>query len=484
MSVKTYGNFINGEWIDSPTGRTFSVHNPAHRNELIARFQSSEPSDVRRAIDAAEAALDGWGKLPAPKRASFLKKAADILARRRDEAATLLTREEGKPITEARGEIDRGIGLLEFYAGQGFLLNGETYPSSAEGRFLYTMRAPLGVVALITPWNFPSAIPIWKAAPALLCGNTIVMKPASLAPASAALLAEVFCEAGLPAGVFNLVTGGGREVGDPLILDPRVKCISFTGSVDIGRQIMEKAGPRFIRIGLEMGGKNPFIIMDDADLDRAVADTVVGAFWSCGHKCTATSRVLVMESIYDAFVEKLVKRVAELKIGDGINPDTQICPVIDEKQLKSVLRYVDIGRNEGAKLAIGGQRLTGGIFDEGWYVSPAVFVDVTPSMRIAQEEIFGPVLSVIKVCSFDEAIAVSNNVEFGLSAGIATRSLARSMEFARRIDAGLLHVNSPTAGVELQLPFGGCKNSTSGYREMGKAAIDFYSIIKTVYVDG
>jgi acyl-CoA reductase-like NAD-dependent aldehyde dehydrogenase len=484
MSAKTYSNFIAGQWVASATGKTFEVHNPAHKSEVVAQFQASDASDVRKAVDAATAAFDGWSRTPAPKRASQLRKAAEILARRRDEAATILTREEGKQLAESRGEVDRGVALLEYYAGQGAAITGETYPSFMEGRFLYTMRVPLGPVALVTPWNFPSAIPIWKTAPALVCGNTVVLKPASLAPTSAAIMTECLAEAGLPAGVLNFVTGGGRDVGDPLLCDPRIKAISFTGSVETGRGIVKKVAERLVRIGLEMGGKNPLVVAEDADLDRAVNDAVVGAFWACGHKCTATSRVIVPASIHDAFVEKLVRRTAELKVGDGLSPETQICPAVDEGQLNTILKYIEIGKNEGARLAVGGQRLKGGIYDEGWYVSPAVFTDVTPKMRIAQEEIFGPVISVIKVKDFNEAMAVANDATMGLAASICTKSLATSMEFSRRIEAGVVHVNSPTAGLELQVPFGGMKDSSSGHREMGRSAIDFYTMTKTVYVDG
>lgn len=480
---QTFSNYINGQWVPSHTAKTFTVYNPAHHREAVATFQDSDAADMKTAVDAAAAAYKSWSRTPAPKRAGILRKAGELLAKRREEAATLLTREEGKPIGESRGEIDRGVGLLDFYAGQGALLNGETFPSTVDGRFLYTMRVPLGPVGLITPWNFPSAIPIWKAAPALVCGNTVVLKPAEQAPASAVLVAEVLHEAGLPPGVFNLVTGSA-PAGQALVADERIRAISFTGSVEVGRAIMRKAGERLIRIGLEMGGKNPYIVLEDADLDRAVEDTITGAFGAAGHKCTASSRALVVEKIYDAFVEKLVERTSELRIGDGLDAQTQVCPMLDETLLNKTLQYIEIGTREGAKLRVGGQRMTGGGFDEGWYVSPAVFTGVTREMRIAREEIFGPVVAVMKVKDFDEAIEIANDVEYGLAAGIATRSLGKSLEFARRIDAGLIHVNNPTAGVELQLPFGGLKNSTSGYREMGKSALDFYSQIKTVYVDG
>jgi len=480
----TFGNLINGQWIPSITGNTFDVQNPARKDEIVSTFPASSAQDVKQAIDAAEAAFPAWSRLTPHRRGTYLARAAQLLAQRRDQAATTLVREEGKPITEARGEVDRSIALLEFYAGQASLLGGQTFPSAMDGRFLYTVRAPLGIVALITPWNFPSAIPVWKLAPALLCGNTVVLKPASLAPTSAAIVAQCLVEAGLPAGVLNLVTGGGRDVGDPLINDPRIRAISFTGSYEIGRSIIRRTADRLIRVGLEMGGKNPHIVMDDADLDRAVNDIVIGAFWSSGHKCTACSRAIVLESVCDAFVARLLKRVADIRVGDPLLPETQVGPVIDEKQLASILQYIQIGQSEGARLAAGGKRLAGGIYDAGHFISPAVFTDVTPTMRIAREEIFGPVLAVMKARNLDEAVGIANDVDFGLSAGIATRSIATAMDFVRRIDAGVIHVNNPTAGLEYQLPFGGCKASSSGYREMGTTALDFYSLVKTVYVDG
>lgn len=481
---KVYGNFIAGEWTGASTGKTFADLNPAHKEEIIAEFQASGPEDVKRAIDAASEALTDWRGRPAPERAEHLRKAAGILRGRLDEAAEVLTREEGKTLREARGEVGRSVALFEFYAGQGRLLAGETFPSEKPGALLFTMRAPLGVVALITPWNFPSAVAAWKTAPALLCGNTVVLKPSSLAPCSAAIVAEVLDEAGLPAGVFNLVTGGGAALGDALTGDERVRAVSFTGSREVGKAIIAKTAGRLIRVGLEMGGKNPVIVMDDADIDRAVEITVAGAFWSAGHKCTATSRAIVLQSVHDEFVERLVKRASSLRVGDGMDPETEICPVIDEGQLHTILEYIEIGKSEGARLLVGGERLTGGVYDDGWYVSPAVFADVKPDMRIAQEEIFGPVVGVIEVKDFDEAVRVANGVEYGLAASIVTKSLGAALEFARRIEAGVVHVNSPTAGLEIQLPFGGVKDSTSGHREMGRSALEFYSQWKTVYVEG
>ncbi|HEV8605144.1 MAG TPA: aldehyde dehydrogenase family protein [Tepidisphaeraceae bacterium] len=481
--TKTYTNYINGQWTPGVSARTFPIHNPAHRSEIVGQCQASNAVDVEHAIDAASAAFDKWSATPAPKRGSYLKSAAQLLQKRRDEAATLLVKEEGKIIAEAKGEIDRAIGLLDFYANQYSLLSGTTIPSFMDNRFLYTLRVPLGPVALISPWNFPSAIPIWKSAPALLCGNTIILKPAEQAPLSALLIAEIFHEAGLPPGVFNLLTGDGPSVGEPLTSDPRIKAISFTGSLEVGKSIAKKCADRLIRVGLEMGGKNPHIVLEDADLDRATTDLTVGAFWAAGHKCTAASRAILLEPIHDTLLDKLVKRTAELRVGDGLDPNTQIPPMLDENFFKQSLDAIATAQKEGAKLLVGGKRLTGGIYDDGFYLSPAILSNVTPTMRIANEETFGPVLTVIKAKDFDDAIKIANQSHFGLSAGLSTKNLSRSLEFARRLESGVIHINNPTAGLELQAPFGGCKMSTSGHREMGSAAIDFYSQLKTVYMD-
>src|SRR3954465_2321690 len=370
---KTYTNYINGQWTSGVSGKTLPIHNPAHRSEIVANVQASNAVDVEHALDAAEKAFENWSRTPAPKRGSYLKKASELLAKRRDEAATLLVKEEGKIIAEARGEIDRSIGLLDFYAHQYSLLSGSTIPSTMDNRFLYTIRVPLGPVALITPWNFPSAIPIWKSAPALLCGNTVILKPAEQAPPPALMLAEILHEAGLPPGVFNLLTGDGENVGIPLTSDPRVKAISFTGSVEVGKAILRKGADRLIRIGLEMGGKNPHVVLDDADLDRATTDITVGAFWAAGHKCTAASRAILVEPIHDALLDKLVKRTADLKVGDGLDPNTQIPPMLDERFFKQSLDAIALAQKEGAKLLAGGKRLTGGpggVYDDGFYLSP------------------------------------------------------------------------------------------------------------------
>jgi alpha-ketoglutaric semialdehyde dehydrogenase len=317
----------------------------------------------------------------------------------------------------------------------------------------------------------------------LLCGNTVILKPAEQAPLSALILAEILHEAGLPPGVFNLLTGDGENVGIPLTSDPRIKAISFTGSVEVGKAIMRKCADRLIRIGLEMGGKNPHVVLEDADLDRATTDITVGAFWAAGHKCTAASRAIIVEPIHDALLDKLVKRTADLKVGDGLDPNTQIPPMLDERFFKQSLDAIATAQKEGAKLLVGGKRLSGGIYDDGFYLSPAILSNVTPNMRIAKEEVFGPVLSVIKAKDFDDAVKIANSVEFGLSAGLSTKNLQRSLEFARRLESGVIHINNPTAGLELQAPFGGVKLSTSGHREMGAAAIEFYSQLKTIYMD-
>ena len=483
MALRELMNYINGEWTPSSSGKTFPDVNPANTDDVIGTFQDSEPEDVCSAIDAAERALPSWQQTPSAQRAEYLKRAGSILKARLEQVSAALTREEGKTLSESRGEVQRSVQIFEFYAGQGLLLTGETFPSENPNTFVYTKRCPLGVVALITPWNFPSAIPVWKLAPALLCGNTVVLKPSSPAPWSSQLLAEIMHEAELPPGVLNMVTGQGRKLSNALIADPRVKGISFTGSCPVGKAILRQAAERGIRVGLEMGGKNPIIVDEDADIDLAVDLAVKGAMWSAGEKCTATSRAIIPDTIHDEFVRRLIDRVDALRVGDGMDSDTEVCPVIDHRQMDNILDYIRIGRGEGAKLACGGKRLTAGSYDKGFFIQPTVFVDVKPDMRIAQEEIFGPVLSIIRVPSFEQAIVVANNIRYGLSASLVTRNIGKVMAFVDRIETGVIHINSTTSGLEVQAPFGGMKDSTSGYREMGKTAIDFYSQWKTIYLD-
>jgi aldehyde dehydrogenase (NAD+) len=402
---------------------------------------------------------------------------------RRQELAEALTREEGKTIAESRGEIQRAINVIEFFAGEARRMTGETIPSELPNNFCYTVKQPIGPVAIITPWNFPIAIPIWKIAPALVSGNTIVFKPASLTPLTASLIVEIFDECGLPPGVLNLVYGGGREVGDTIVRHPAILAVSFTGSNDVGVALYGAAAARGIKCQCEMGGKNPIVVLADADLDLAVESTVQGAFGSTGQRCTATSRAVVVESIANEFLERLEARTASLVVGNGLNPATNVGPSVDESQLDTVLSYVQAGKEDGAQLVRGGDRLRDDGRDRGFFVSPAIFDRVDANMRIAQEEIFGPVLSLIRVPDASNALSVANGVRFGLSASVYTNDVAAMFRFVDRLDAGIIHVNSPTVGGEAHIPFGGMKATGVGLREMGRVAIDFYTELKVVYVD-
>lgn len=475
-------NYINGRWVDTAAGKHLQNVNPSNTDHVIHEFADSQPADVTAAIDAAQAAFPAWSAMPAQKRGAILLKAADALQRRFQEATEALSREMGKPIRESRGEVGRSVDLLRYYAGAGWRLAGSYFNSDTPGESIYTVPVPLGVVTLITPWNFPSAIPVWKMAPALVTGNTVVLKPAQPAPTSSIIIAECLHEAGLPHGVLNVVCGRGRTLSDALVTDPRVRAVSFTGSCGVGNALYKKAATPQRRVGLEMGGKNPLLVMDDADLDLAVRLAIQGAMASAGQKCTATSRAIVHEKVLAEYSKKLIDAVRALKIGDPLDEATDIGPVVNEEQLNTVLDYVRIGKDEDrATLAIGGQRL-GGAFAKGCYVSPAVFTDVEPQMRIAQEEIFGPVLAVMAAKDFDHAMDIANDVAFGLSAAICTRSLSLADQFVRRIQAGLVHINNPTAGAQVHVPFGGSKASSSGHREMGTGGLDFFTTVKTVYL--
>jgi aldehyde dehydrogenase (NAD+) len=434
------------------------------------------------AAEAASAAFPAWAALPAPARGAFLFEAARILDARFEELAAEMTREEGKTLPEARGEVRRSINILRYFGGEGARLPGLLAPSERDRVFAFAIRKPLGVVGLVTPWNFPSAIPAWKLAPALVAGNTVILKPASAAPLSSWRIVEALVEAGVPDGVVNYVAGPGADLAEALVNGRGMKAISFTGSCGVGARLHDRAVARRLRVQLEMGGKNPTVVLAGADLERAVADTVAGAFASTGQKCTATSRVIVEAPVYDAFVDRLVDRTRALRVGDGMVPSTDIGPAIDLPQLETVLSYVERGQREGARLVCGGRRLTEPPFEHGFFVEPAVFVDVSEPMAIAQEEIFGPVLAVMKAPDFDEAVRIANGVAFGLSASIQTRDLSRAFEFISRIEAGLVTVNLPSAGVEYQLPFGGTKDSSVGPKEQGPHALDFYTDWKTVYL--
>lgn len=482
--MKTYGNFINGEWTKPATDRYFQNVNPADTSDVIAQFAESGVEELDAAVKAARAAMPAWRALTGAQRGAFLHKAANVLERRLDEVAAALTREEGKMLFESKGETNRGVVILRYYAAEGMRSVGEVLPSAMNAKtMVFTTRVPVGVVGLITPWNFPVAIPLWKAAPALIYGNTVVLKPAALAPLTASLIAECFAEAGLPPGVFNVVHGAGGKVGQALVDHPHVNAISFTGSCDVGKRIAQRCSARGAKYQLEMGGKNPIICLEDADLNQAVDFTISGAMRSAGHKCTATSRAIVVESVAGEFTRRLVERVKTLKIGPGTDADAYFGPVVSESQMNTILEYIEKGKKEGAKLLCGGERLKGGVYDKGWYVAPTVFGDVKSKMTIAQEEIFGPVLAIIAVKDFDEAVKVANDVQFGLSASLFTRNLNRALDYVEQIEAGLIRVNGETAGVEPQAPFGGVKASSSYSREQGQAAREFFTQIKTVYLD-
>ncbi len=480
--MQSLKNFIGGEWRESRGGRVPDV-NPADVSDVLAEAPSSTSAEAAEACDAAARAFEGWRQTPAPVRGQILFKVQRRMEERRQELADALTREEGKTLAESRGEIQRAINVVEFFAGEARRMTGETIPSELPHNFCYTVKQPMGPVGIITPWNFPIAIPIWKMAPALVCGNSVVFKPATLTPLTASLLARIFEESGLPPGVLNVVFGGGREVGDTIVRHPAIQGVSFTGSNDVGVGLYGAAAARGIKCQCEMGGKNPIVILGDADLDLAVESTVQGAFGSTGQRCTATSRAVVVDAVADEFVERLEARTASLVVGNGLDAKTNVGPSVDERQMETVLSYVETGRREGARLLRGGDRLKDGGLDRGYFVAPAIFDRVDAGMRIAQEEIFGPVLSVIRVPDTAEALKVANGVRFGLSASVYTSDVASMFRFVDRLDAGIIHVNSPTVGGEAHIPFGGMKATGVGLREMGRVAIDFYTELKVVYVD-
>jgi 2,5-dioxopentanoate dehydrogenase len=477
--MQQYKNLIDGEWVDSSDGKTFENRNPAQLDDILGEFPLATKADVERAIDAAAAALPAWGNLPGPARGAILDKASRILEARMDEIATVLTREEGKTLTEAKGEVTRARDIFRYYAGEGWRAGGNVLPSNTGGELLYTRREPLGVVALVTPWNFPIAIPAWKMAPALAYGNTVVFKPASFAPQTAMLLVEVLVEAGLPKGVVNFVTGSGRTVGDTLVGSPKVHGVSFTGSVSVGTGIYEKAIKNLTRVQLEMGGKNPTIVLKDANIDTAVKMVVAGGFGLTGQACTATSRVIVEDAIANDFAAALTQAARSLKVGNGLEAGVQMGPAVSEDQLQTDLEYIGVGQKEGAKLLVGGSQAG----DGGYYVQPTVFDHVETQMRIAQEEIFGPVIGIIRASDFEDALTKANGIGFGLSAAVVTNDLQKAFQFANRIDAGVVKINEPTTGLALQAPFGGFKHSSANtFKEQGQAAIEFYTRTKTIYV--
>lgn len=481
--MDNYRNFINGKWVESSSAKTVENVNPADTSDVIGMNRQATREEARAAVEAAANAFHGWRSTPAPARGKIVAKAARLMEEAKEELAQILTREEGKTLSESRGEVQRSINVAEFCAGESRRMNGETIFSELPSNFVYTIKQPLGVVACVTPWNFPVAIPTWKISPALVAGNSVVFKPATITPATAVRIVEIFEAAGIPPGVLNLILGSGSEAGDEIIGHPAVKAVSFTGSNPVGIRMYEQVSRRGAKCQCEMGGKNPVVVLEDADMELAVENTAQGAFGSSGQRCTATSRAVVVEQVADEFVERIAKRAQSMRIGRGDDPQTEMGPSVDEGQFKTVLEYLNIGREDGATLICGGERATGDGLDKGYFVKPTVFDHVTSDMRIAREEIFGPVLSILRVKDFDEAMQVANDTEFGLSSSIFTNDAARIFRFVDEIETGMTHINSPTTGGEAHIPFGGIKGTGIGDREQGSTALDFYTELKVVYID-
>ncbi len=480
---KVFKNFINGEWVESKSGRTYENINPANTDEVVGVFQKSNADDVKDAIDAASEAYRSWRLVPAPKRGEILFRAAQRLLAEKEELSKDMTREMGKVLDETRGDVQEAIDMSFYMAGEGRRLFGHTTPSEMNKKFNMTIRQPLGVCTFITPWNFPMAIPSWKSMPAMVAGNTVVIKPATDTPLSVVNFARVLQEEGVPPGVFNVVTGSGGELGDPLIHDDRVRVVSFTGSTEVGRKISEACAPGFKHTCLEMGGKNVQIVMDDAKLELAVEGALWGAFGTTGQRCTATSRIVCHKDVVEKFTKMMVEKAKALKVGNGLYPDVQMGPHINEGQLNTVLEYIEIGKNEGAKMECGGERLTGGDYDKGWFVQPTIFSGVDQNMRIWKEEIFGPVLSILTCDNLDDAIEKANDTIYGLSASIYTQDINNAYTAMRDVYTGIFYVNAPTIGAETHLPFGGTKETGNGHREAAMAALDVFTEWKSVYVD-
>jgi acyl-CoA reductase-like NAD-dependent aldehyde dehydrogenase len=483
VAPKHYKNYIHGEWQEARGGKALENRNPANTDELIGMFAASSEEDVNLAVDSAAEAYKHWRLTPAPRRAEILYRAAELLVRRKDDFARDMTREMGKILTEARGDVQEAIDMTYYMAGEGRRQFGVTTPSELPNKFAMTVRAPIGVAGMVTPWNFPMAIPSWKITPALICGNTVVIKPAEDTPLSAYSFVQALDEAGLPRGVINIVMGDGPSAGAPLVSHPGVSLVSFTGSSEVGRLVSQACAPSFKKCSLEMGGKNIIIVMDDANLDLAIDGAVWGGFGTSGQRCTAASRIAVHKKVYGDFVERFVERVRALRVGDGLDPTTDMGPVINEAALNKIMEYVGIARNEGAKLACGGHRLDNGALAKGWFHEPTVFVDCDSKMRISCEEVFGPVVAVIPFDSFGQGIDIANSSNYGLSASIYTRDVNKAFKAMRELETGIVYVNAPTIGAETHLPFGGTKQTGNGHREAATAALDFFSEWKTLYID-
>jgi len=482
-NVTEYKNFINGQWLASKSGQTYENRNPANTDQIIGLFQQSVAEDATAAIEAASEAYQKWRLVPAPKRGEILYNVAKRLFDNKEALSSDMTREMGKVIKETRGDVQEAIDMTFYMAGEGRRLFGITTPSELANKFNMTIRQPLGVCTFIAPWNFPMAIPAWKMMPALICGNTIVIKPSEHTPLSVVNLMKACHEEGVPAGVINMVTGDGPVLGPSLINDPRVKIVSFTGSTRTGRIVSEACAKNFKHACLEMGGKNVEIVMDDANLELAVDGALWGAFGTTGQRCTATSRIVCHKDVIEKFTSMIVERAKKLKVGNGLDEAIDMGPIINQKQLDNVLKYIEIGKSEGAKLQTGGERMTGGEYDKGYFVQPTVFSDVTTDMRIWKEEIFGPVLSIVSCSSLAEAINLANDTVYGLSASIYTQDINSAYTAMRDINTGIFYVNAPTIGAETHLPFGGTKETGNGHREAGTAALDVFSEWKSIYVD-
>ena len=482
MFVSTHRNLIGDEWVAAKSGATFKSFNPANHDEVIGEFAASGPADVDAAVAAARAAFPAWSLMPAPKRGEILFKVARLLAEHKEELSRLMTREMGKVLAEARGDVQEAIDVAYYMAGEGRRMFGQTVPSEMPDKFAMAIRRPIGVVGVITPWNFPVAIPGWKLFPALICGNTAVIKPASDTPACLVRFVELLREGGIPAGVVNVVTGSGGEVGNAIVAHPDVRVISFTGHTDTGVEISRTAAETLKRVSLELGGKNPIVIWEDADLDLALDSVIWSAFGTSGQRCTAASRIVVHRSVHDQFVDSLRKRVATLVLGSGLDDETDVGPVINDAAIERIAAYTVVGREE-AELVIGGEPARDGKLAKGSFFQPTIFAEVRPDARIAQEEIFGPVTSVIPVDDWDEAVRVVNDVKYGLSTSLFTQNINLAFRSIRDFESGLGYVNHGTIGAEAHLPFGGVKATGNGHREVGQAALDFFSEWKSVYID-
>jgi aldehyde dehydrogenase (NAD+) len=479
--MKDYGLFIDGEWVRSISGQTFHTTNPAN-GENLATFPKGTGEDVLKAVEAAERALPQWKKFPPPKRGEILLNASFIMRQRKDELGDLVTKEMGKIIAEGRGDVQEAIDFFEYISGEGRRLLGETTTSELPRKFCMTVRQPIGVVGCITPWNFPIAVPCWKLGAALISGNTIVYKPSTLTPLCAATLVEILKEAGLPPGVLNMVVGPADTVGRAIVEHPKIRAVSFTGGIAAGKDVYSRASALMKRVGLELGGKNPLIIMDDANIELAIEGVLFAAFGTAGQRCTATSRLIVHEKVYDEVMEKLLPRTKALKIGNPTDPSVDVGPVSSEDQESKILRYIALGVEEGAKLICGGKKLTGGLYDKGFFIEPTIF-EAKHGMRITTEEIFGPVLPVIRIRDYEEAVRIANDVEYGLSSSIYTRDINTAYRAIDELEAGITYINAPTIGAEVHLPFGGVKKTGTGAREAGTTAIEEFTEIKTVFVD-